>query len=79
MCLNCGCGEPNERHGKKSNITARDVEKAALANHQDVAMTVGNIKAGLSGMSNPVRLARGRAASGRSAPRSAMGDTLPTR
>ncbi len=79
MCLNCGCGEPNERHGKKANITARDVEKAALANHQDVAMTVGYIKAGLSGMSNPVHLPSGRAAPRQSGRGSLVSDTLPTR
>ncbi len=79
MCLNCGCGEPNERHSKKANITARDVEKAALANHQDIAMTVGNIKAGLSGMSNPVRMPGGRGIPTGSRRGSSMSDTLPTR
>lgn len=78
MCLNCGCGEPNERHGKKANITAHDVEKAAQANNQDVALTVGYIKAGLSGMSNPVRAPGGRAMPGRSMVQGASSRAIPT-
>jgi hypothetical protein len=31
MCMSCGCGEPNDPHGDKRNITAEDVNKAAEA------------------------------------------------
>jgi len=34
MCLNCGCGQPEERHGDPANITLADVERAAQANGQ---------------------------------------------
>ena len=28
MCLNCGCNEPNNRHGADANITQGDLNKA---------------------------------------------------
>jgi hypothetical protein len=31
MCLDCGCGEPNERHGDDRHITMSDVRAAAAA------------------------------------------------
>ena len=34
MCLNCGCGEPADDHGKPANITIRDLRDAAAANGQ---------------------------------------------
>ncbi len=34
MCLNCGCGQPHERHGNPANITAEDFQAAADANRQ---------------------------------------------
>jgi hypothetical protein len=36
MCMNCGCGQPNEDHGKAENITARDLQRAADANGQSL-------------------------------------------
>jgi hypothetical protein len=36
MCMNCGCGEPSERHGRTENITIDDVRKAGEANGQSV-------------------------------------------
>lgn len=47
MCMNCGCGELNERHGKDSNITADDVLQASRANGQDVTQTVQNMEESL--------------------------------
>lgn len=47
MCLNCGCGQPNERHGNDANITADDVRRAGEANGQDLAMTVRNLRSGI--------------------------------
>lgn len=43
MCLNCGCGEPNERHGKDANITLEDVQSAAEANGQSVEESLRNM------------------------------------
>ncbi len=43
MCLNCGCGEPNERHGKDTNITLEDVERAGEANGQSVEESLRNM------------------------------------
>jgi hypothetical protein len=28
VCLNCGCGEPKNRHGNQDNITTGDLQKA---------------------------------------------------
>jgi hypothetical protein len=44
MCLNCGCGEPNDRHGNDANITMDDLRKAGEANGQDVDQTMANIE-----------------------------------
>jgi len=43
MCLNCGCGEPNERHGKDANITLDDVRRAGEANDQSVEESLRNM------------------------------------
>jgi len=43
MCLNCGCGELNERHGKDANITLEDVERAGEANGQSVEQSLRNM------------------------------------
>lgn len=34
MCMNCGCGRPNDDHGKPGNITAADLRRAGEANSQ---------------------------------------------
>ena len=44
MCMNCGCNEPNERHGNDANITLDDLQQAGRANGQDVDTTIGNIE-----------------------------------
>jgi hypothetical protein len=31
MCLDCGCGKPNDRHGDERHITMDDVKQAAEA------------------------------------------------
>ena len=43
MCLNCGCGQPNERHGKEENITLDDVRRAGEANGQSVEESLRNM------------------------------------
>lgn len=44
MCMNCGCGEPNEEH-KPGDITL-DMLKRAAANHgMDVETAADNIHA----------------------------------
>ena len=45
MCLNCGCGEPNERHGNDANITLDDVRAAGEANGQSVEESLRNMGA----------------------------------
>jgi hypothetical protein len=47
MCLNCGCNQPNERHGNDANITADDVRRAGEANGQDFATSAANVRAAL--------------------------------
>ncbi len=44
MCLNCGCGKPDDDHGNEANITMDDLRRAGEANGQDVDQTVANIE-----------------------------------
>ena len=46
MCLSCGCGEPNERHGDDRHITQDDIDAAAAAAEISSAEVVQNISAG---------------------------------
>jgi hypothetical protein len=48
MCLDCGCGEPNERHGDDRHITLSDVRAAAAASEISVEEAKRNIVAALS-------------------------------
>jgi hypothetical protein len=47
MCLDCGCGEPNERHGDDRHITMDDVQAAAEASEISVDEAARNIADGL--------------------------------
>jgi hypothetical protein len=48
MCLDCGCGEPNERHGDERHIVMDDVRAAAEASEISVDEAARNISQGLS-------------------------------
>ena len=44
MCVSCGCGEPNERHGDDRHITQDDLDAAAAAadiTSEQVALNIG--------------------------------------
>ena len=43
MCMSCGCGEPNERHGNPDNITLDDLKKAAKAARIEPEKAADNI------------------------------------
>jgi hypothetical protein len=43
MCLNCGCGEPDNRHDNDANITLEDVRRAGDANGQSVEQSLRNM------------------------------------
>ena len=45
MCVSCGCGEPNERHGDDRNITQDDLDDAAAAAKISAAEVARNIAA----------------------------------
>jgi hypothetical protein len=47
MCLDCGCGEPNERHGDDRHITMDDVKAAAEASEISVDQAARNIADGV--------------------------------
>ena len=47
MCLDCGCGEPNERHGDDRHITMDDVKAAADASEISVDEAARNIAEGM--------------------------------
>ena len=48
MCMSCGCGEINERHGNQENIVLEDVRRAAAASGLDLNATVRHLQASLS-------------------------------
>jgi hypothetical protein len=43
MCMNCGCGQPNEDHGKAANITAGELRAAGDANGQSLRESAQHI------------------------------------
>lgn len=43
MCMNCGCGQPSNDHGKADNITAADLQRAADANDQSLRESAQHI------------------------------------
>ncbi len=43
MCMNCGCGVPEDRHGDPANITATDLRRAGEANGQTLEETMRNL------------------------------------
>jgi hypothetical protein len=43
MCMNCGCGQPNNDMGKPENITADQFRKAAEANDQTLRESAQHI------------------------------------
>jgi len=47
MCLNCGCGKPEDSHGNPANITASDLRRAGRANGQSMETSARNILAGV--------------------------------
>ena len=47
MCLDCGCGKPNDRHGDDRHITMDDVRAAAEASEISVDEAARNIADGV--------------------------------
>ena len=47
MCLDCGCSEPNERHGDDRHITMDDIRAAAEASEISVDEAARNINDGI--------------------------------
>ncbi len=43
MCMNCGCGQPHEDHGKPENITAEELQRAGEANDQSLRQSAQHI------------------------------------
>lgn len=48
MCLNCGCGMPNDDHGKPQMITEKKLQEAAEAAGQTMDETKENMKKSLA-------------------------------
>ena len=44
MCVSCGCGAPNEKHGDDANITMSDLERAAQAANSSPTQVAENIQ-----------------------------------
>jgi hypothetical protein len=47
MCLDCGCGKPNDDHGDSRHITMNQVEDAAKASEISVDEAVKNMNEGM--------------------------------
>jgi hypothetical protein len=47
MCLDCGCGELNERHGDDRHIVMDDIKAAAEASEISLEEATRNITEGL--------------------------------
>jgi hypothetical protein len=43
MCMNCGCGQPNDDRGNGANITADDLRRAGDANGQSLRESAQHI------------------------------------
>ena len=56
MCMNCGCGEYNERH-KSSDITIDDLKAAAEGHDMEVETAADNIHQGAHQMGEQERKA----------------------
>jgi len=56
MCMNCGCGDYNERH-KPSDITTDDLKAAAEGHDMDMETAADNIHQGARAMREQERKA----------------------
>ena len=61
MCLNCGCGKPEDRHGDDANITMDDLRKAGDANDQDLDQVMANIEQTYHASDESRKVAQGHA------------------
>jgi hypothetical protein len=50
MCMNCGCGMPDDAHGNPDNITAKALRRAGDANGHSMRTTAHNIMASVEAM-----------------------------
>jgi len=68
MCMNCGCGRPDDDKGNPANITAADLQRAADANRQTLRQSAQHILESVERMDGSPRpgsgLAQPAAASG---------------
>lgn len=47
MCLSCGCGSPNDKHGDERHITQDDLQQAAEAAGVSPQQAAQNIMTGV--------------------------------
>jgi hypothetical protein len=43
MCMTCGCGKPNDKHGDQANITYDELQAAAEAADIDAETAADNL------------------------------------
>ena len=48
MCMNCGCGKPDDRQDHPENLIAEDIRGAARANGQTLEEAARNILASVA-------------------------------
>ena len=61
MCMNCGCGQPHEDHGKPENITAEELQAAGAANGQSLRESAQHILEAVELLDSTSRDGRGLA------------------
>ena len=61
MCMNCGCGQPHEDHGKSENITLEDLQRAGDANDQSLRESAQHILETAQLVAEPAESDRGLA------------------
>jgi hypothetical protein len=76
MCMNCGCGKPDDQHGHAENLIADDLRAAARASGQSLQETARNILAAVDrldrqGAASPA--GKAEPGTGLAAPAGAMG------
>jgi len=59
MCMNCGCGRPNDDKGNALNITAEELRAAAQINNQSLRESAQHILEAVERLDRPRRGASG--------------------
>ena len=54
MCVNCGCGDYDDKRGNETNISTSDIKKAAEGEGMSVKDTINEMIDGLNSIAEDV-------------------------